>query len=299
MCTERYIHPFTDFGFKRLFGNEHHKEFMIDFLNSLLEDEEPIKDITYMPTEQLSRITGERNAIFDVYCTTEKGQHFIVEMQNAYQPYFADRSIFYATFPMHEIAQKGDWNFNLPRIYTVSFLNFNMPEFEDLPDAKHVVKLTDIDTKKVFSNKLTLIFLEMKKFTKDIDELENNFEKWLYVIKNMNQLDSFPDRLKSKLLERFFKAAEIFAFNASERRAYEGSLKAMRDYNNTMRAGIDEGYETGFSLGKEEGLAEGREEGRAEGRAELLRQFKEAGMSVEDIAKYTKLSVDVVEDMLR
>ncbi|MCC8037724.1 MAG: Rpn family recombination-promoting nuclease/putative transposase, partial [Bacteroidales bacterium] len=257
MCTERYIHPFTDFGFKRLFGNEHHKEFMIDFLNSLLEDEEPIKDITYMNTERLSRVTGERNAIFDIYCTTDAGTHFIVEMQNAYQPYYADRSIFYSTFPMHEIAQKGDWDFRLPKIYTVSFLNFNMPEFEGNPEAKHVVKLTDTTTGKVFSNKVTYIFLEMKKFTKEIEELETNVDKWLYVIKNMNQLDEFPARLKSALLERFFQAAEVFAFSKAERYAYEGSLKNMRDYNNTMRAGIDKGYK--------EGHAEGRAEGRAEG----------------------------------
>ena len=98
----KYINPFTDFGFKRLFGTEMNKELLISFLNSLLHNQEEITDITYRNTEQLGSRMLDRKAIFDVYCQNTAGEYFIVEMQKAEQNYFKDRSVFYATFPIRD-----------------------------------------------------------------------------------------------------------------------------------------------------------------------------------------------------
>lgn len=76
----RFINPFTDWGFKKIFGQEITKDLLIDFLNGLLVDEKQIKDITFLDKEILPEYQEERGVIFDIYCKTESGEEFIVEM---------------------------------------------------------------------------------------------------------------------------------------------------------------------------------------------------------------------------
>ncbi len=149
---DRYISPFTDFGFKKLFGTEPNKDLLIDFLNELLrKDEGEIVDLTYLSNEQLGRAIDERKAIFDIYCENEKGEKFIVELQKAKQKYFKDRSIYYSTFPIQSQAEKGDWNFQLKSVYTIGILDFVFDENEhDTEVYHHEVQLFDKTTKKVF-----------------------------------------------------------------------------------------------------------------------------------------------------
>ena len=85
----RYINPFTDWGFKRLFGQEFSKDLLINFLNDLFEGEFQIKDVTFKDKEQLGDSNDLRGCIFDIYCVTDDGKHFIVEMQNRWVPFFA------------------------------------------------------------------------------------------------------------------------------------------------------------------------------------------------------------------
>lgn len=114
---ERYISLLTDFGFKRIFGTDPNKDLLINFLNSLFNGEEVIKDVRYLNSENVGDVYTERKAIFDVYCESERGEKFIVEMQNAYQTFFKDRSLFYSTFPIREQAPKSsDWNFCLKKV---------------------------------------------------------------------------------------------------------------------------------------------------------------------------------------
>ncbi len=96
---ERYISLLTDFGFKRIFGTAMNKDLLICFLNSLFNGRQVVKDVSYLNPEHVGDVYTDRRAIFDVYCEGENGEKFIVEMQNAYQTYFKDRSLFYSTFP--------------------------------------------------------------------------------------------------------------------------------------------------------------------------------------------------------
>lgn len=71
---EKYINPFTDFGFKRLFGEEVNKDLLLSFLNELLRQEQgEIVDLTYLKSEHLGAAELNRRAIFDLYCTNERG----------------------------------------------------------------------------------------------------------------------------------------------------------------------------------------------------------------------------------
>jgi predicted transposase/invertase (TIGR01784 family) len=121
LLKDRYINPFTDFGFKKIFGSEVNKDLLIAFLNTLLPAEAgTVSDLSFLPNEQVGRSEYDRRAIFDLYCENEKGEKFIVEMQRAKQNYFKDRSIFYATFPVQQQAQSGSWNFCLKAVYPES-----------------------------------------------------------------------------------------------------------------------------------------------------------------------------------
>ena len=98
---EKYLNPFTDFGFKKLFGSEPNKDLLIDFLNQLLPPQHQIQDLAYARGEMLGDTRLDRGAVFDIYCVSPSGERFIVEMQKAKQLYFKDRSVFYATWPIY------------------------------------------------------------------------------------------------------------------------------------------------------------------------------------------------------
>lgn len=233
---EKYINPFTDFGFKRLFGEEPNKDILLDFLNELLKDQQgKLVDLTYLKTEQLGKTELDRKAIFDLYCENEKGEKFIVEMQKSKQNFFKDRSVYYATFPIQEQAEKSDWNYELKSVYTIGILDFVFDsDKREAERYRYDVRLQDIDTNKTFYDKLTFIYFEMPKFNKSIDQLETRFDKWLYVLKNLHKLDRLPEKLKEEVFEKVFEVAEISKFTKEEYISYEDSLKYYRDLKNSL-----------------------------------------------------------------
>ena len=289
---ERYISLLTDFGFKRIFGTAPNKELLINFLNSLFDGAQVIKNIKYLNNEHLGDNIAARKAIFDVYCEGENGEKFIVEMQNAYQEFYKDRALFYSTYPIREQALKGsDWDFKLTRVYTVALLNFDMKEEAfDSNTISHTVKLCDIDTNKVFYQKLDFIYVEISKFRKSEDELETLYDKWLYVLKNLSKLGQRPKALRDKVFDRLFQEAEIAKFTPQELREYEDSRKAYRDIKNSI--------DTAHKEGKAEGLAEGRAEGRAEGEQTkaiaIAEKLKAKGFTTAEISEMTGLDEKII-----
>jgi len=240
--AEKYINPFTDYGFKKLFGEEPNKDLLLDFLNELLKDEQgQIKDLTYLKTEQLGASDIDRKAIFDLYCENEKGEKFIVELQKSKQNFFKDRTVYYSTFPIREQAKRADWDYELKAVYTIAILDFIFDSDKNEPDKfRYDVKLTDVETKKVFYDKLTFIYLEMPKFNKTVEELETRFDKWLFVLRNLNKLDRVPEKLKEQIFEKLFETAEIAKFTPDQVRSYEDSLKYYRDLKNSLDTASDE-----------------------------------------------------------
>ena len=282
---DKYIDPFTDFGFKKLFGEECNKDLLLDFLNELLHKKEgKIVSLSYLKNEKLGRSERDRRAIFDIYCENEKGEKFIVELQKTKQEYFKDRALYYSTFPISEQAIPGDWNFQLKAVYTIAILNFIFEEDKNEPHKyRYDVMLSDIETHKIFYDKLTFIYLEMPKFTKEADELETHFEKWMYVIKNLRRLDNIPERLQERIFEKIFAAAEIAKLTSEEYKDYIDSLNSYRDLKNSL------------DYAKKEGREEGREEGKAEKNLEIAKKLKAAGMLIDKISEITDLTIEKIE----
>lgn len=289
---DKYISLLTDFGFKRIFGSKPNKDLLIDFLNSLFQGEQVVTDVMYLNGENVGDVTTDRKAIFDVYCQNERGERFIVEMQNAYQKYFKDRSIFYATFPIREQAQKGpDWDFRLDKVYVIAILNFSYsdPAF-DPDEICHDIMLQDVATGRTFYSKLLLKYIEIGRFTKAADELEDIRDKWFFVLKNLSRIDSRPKALKERVFQRLFQEAEIAQFTPSELRTYEDSLKAYRDIKNSMTTAREQGVAEGIEIGKEQGVAEGIEIGMRRVAKGMLAK----GVAPERVAELTGLDVDTV-----
>lgn len=283
----KYINPLTDFGFKRLFGSEFNKELLISFLNTLLDGEQYIEDVTYLNGEQLGERRDSRRAIFDVFCRNDRGETFIVEMQNVYQQFFKDRAVYYSTFPIRDQAKRGDdWDFELNGVYTVGILNF---EFHDGADDgssvkfpwHHEVKLMDIDRKTVFYDKLTYIYEEIPKFTKTEAELTSMFDKWMFVLKNLSRLMERPAALQDRVFTRLFQQAEIAMFNKEELIQYEDSVKAYRDIANAIKTAERKKFA----------------EGVAEGVAKTAKNMLSMNIPVETIAQATGLSADEIEKL--
>ena len=285
---ERYISLLTDFGFKRIFGTAPNKDLLINFLNSLFDGRKVIKSLKYSNSEHVGDIYTERKAIFDVYCESEDGEKFIVEMQNASQKFFKDRSVYYSTFPIREQAPKGDtWNYKLNPVYTVALLNYDMKDETafDMNEISHHVQLCDTATKRVFYDKLEFIYVEVAKFNKTENELVTPYDKWLYALKNLSSLNERPAALRDKIFDRLFQVAEIAKFTPVELKEYEDSLKTYRDLKNSL------------DTAEEKGRVEGRVEGEKRKAIAIARNLKSMGMSISDISKVTGLQEEEIKEL--
>ena len=264
-------------------------------VNSLFNGRQVVKDVSYLNPEHVGDVYTDRRAIFDVYCEGENGEKFIVEMQNAYQAYFKDRSLFYSTFPIREQAPKGnDWDFKLNHIYTVALLNFNMNEDAfDKEKIRHHVQLCDIATHKIFYDKLEFIYVEIAKFNKTLEELETLYDKWLYALKNLYKLTQRPKELCDKVFDRLFEEAEIAKFTPQEIREYEASKMAYWDIKNSI--------DTAKQEGKQEGLAEGMELGMEKGMnqkaQDIARNMLADGVDIDLIMKYSGLTQEQIDKL--
>ena len=222
----KYLDPTTDFGFKKLFGEEESKPILKSFLFDVLELSSPIVELDFLPTEQRSRTPEERLGIFDVYCQDEKGQRFIVEMQKAKQFYFRDRALYYSTFPITQQARRGDWNYRLNAVYCVAILDF---PFEDDDRYIRYIGLTDLKTYDLFSEKLMFVYVELPKFNLSLDQLDCGRDKWIYFIKHAPELQEMPSTFSDEPFPFAFHQVELAQLTEEEADYYEGSLKRSRD----------------------------------------------------------------------
>ena len=277
---ERYINPLTDYGFKWLFGTEPNKDLLIDFLNELLPPYHRVQQLTYAQNEHLGSNALDRKAIFDIYCEGNNGDKFVVEVQKAKQNYFKDRTVYYSTFPIQEQAKQGDWNFQLSAVYTIGILDFVFDDHQQEENLLHIIQLKDQNCQ-VFYDKLTFMYMELPKFKKTEAELTTHFDKWLYVLRHLSELQDRPKALQERVFQKLFKAAEIAKFSKQERAQYEESVKYYRDIKNV----VDTSHQ------------EGREEGRTAEQLEIAKRGLVKGYSIEIIADMTGLSEEEVRKL--
>ncbi len=282
-----YINPYTDFGFKKLFGEEANKEVLIAFLNALLPDYHQIQDLTFHNVEALPDTPDERKAFFDIHCKAVSGERFIVEMQKARVKYFKDRSLYYITYPIREQAQRGDWNFRLNHIYFIAVLDFLYDT--DIKTAKFLrhVTLKDHDNDP-FYDKLRLTYLQMEAFTKQEHELKDPIDKWAYFLKNLETFEDIPKFLNEPVFERAFETAKFTNLNKTQQLDYENSR--------LQYIGIREVSITA----KEEGMVLGEAKGKAQGlqlTAKIIKLYTR-GFSTADIVEKLVTDIETVNNAI-
>ncbi len=280
----KYINPFTDFGFKKIFGEEASKPLLLDFLNSLLPAYATIKNLSFKNNEHLGQTEADRKSLFDIYCEAENGDKFIVELQKAKQNFFKERTVYYSTFPIREQAEKGEWNYKLNAVFCIGILDFTFDDYETEPEKSEVVHTIKLKNQhgKTFYEKLTYIYLKMPNFKKAENALVTRLDKWLYFIRHLEDFQSIPSIFNEEaIFSQAFAKAELAGFNNAEWELYESSLKEYRDMKGII--------ETAYSDGKVEGILEGKRKVAAAAKA--------MGLSLQDIAKLTGLNEAEIEKL--
>ena len=289
MCMtikDKYIDPFTDFGFKWLFGTEENKAILISFLNDLLDIEHKIVDLKFRNLEKLGLNIVDRKAVFDIFCTDEKKNNFIVELQRGKQKYFKDRSVYYTSFPIQEQSKKGDWDYSLKKVYFVGILEFNMNDNKHNDNYLTKVQLTNVDTNEIFYDKLTYYYIEMPKFKKSESELSNHLEYWLYMLNNIQDLTHIPEVFKDdKLLNQAFDMAEFLALPKEKQFAYQHDLKTRLDYKNVM------------DYAKEMAEKKGMEKGMEKEKLEIAKKSISQGLDNKTISIITGIDETTIEEL--
>jgi predicted transposase/invertase (TIGR01784 family) len=300
----KYVNPFTDFGFKKIFGEEASKPLLTDFLNSLLPADSKIRDLSFKNTEHLGQTEIDRKSLFDIYCEAESGEKFIVELQKAKQNYFKERTVYYSTFPIREQAERGDWNYSLKAVYCIGILDFTFDDYQTEQERKEVVHTIQLKNQhgQVFYEKLTYIYLEMPNFRLQENELKTRLDQWLYFIKHLEDFQTIPTIFKNEVVfEQAFEKAALAKLDHAQWESYERSMREFRDAKNIFDYAVEQATEKGFNEGMEKGMEKGIEKGLEKGKQikdeaikEVARQVKAMGLPAADISKMTGLNEEEI-----
>ena len=293
----RFINPFTDYGFKKIFGQEVSKDLLLDFLNVLLEGERVITDLTFLNNEQAPMCEADRASIYDIYCTTDTGEQIIVEMQNQSQIHFKERALYYLSRAIINQGEKDrDWKFDIKAVYGVFLMNFLIDENTKL---RTDVIMIDRESGELFTDKLREIFIALPRFSKSETECDTDFERWIYVLNNMETLQRMPYKARKAVFQKLEDVADVASLNKEERAIYDKNLKQYRDNLAVMEAatqrGMEQGLEKGLEKGMEKGIEKGIEQGKQAEQRLIAHNFKQAGTPIQVIAKCTGLSIAEIE----
>ena len=269
------LNPFCDEGFKRIFGD---KILLMDFLNSFVDAGSPIVDLTYENKEMVSVESDGRTIIFDLLCKLDNGMNVIIEMQNKNQDFFVDRAVFYLSRAISMQGEKGGkWKYGINSVIGIFITQFRVFDSEDVLSE---MKLIDPKTNKTASDKIHGYFIQLPKFKKSNNGCVDHFEEWIYNLKNMERMGNIEFK-NQEVFERLWNLSNCSMLSIEERRKYERSLKAYRDYVNQL----------------DFAKAEGREEGRAEERALMISTLRKNGMSDDKIAFYLDIDIEEVKSV--
>jgi predicted transposase/invertase (TIGR01784 family) len=282
--TGRYIDLLVDFAFKKIFGSEPNKDLLIDFLNEVFRGRKHIIDLVYNKNEHHGDLKDEGVAIFDLLCTGDHGERFLIEVQRAKQGYFKERALFYTSRLISEQAPKGrrnDWGYNIAEVYFIALLEDFTLEDSPAHTYLHDICLCNRDTGKIFYEKLGYTYIELSNFVKTETELDTDFDKWLYVLKNISRMDKIPLYLRKPIFEKLFSIAEYTNLTKEEKAMYDSSLKHKWDNKNVLDYAVNEA----------------KLEGKLEEARKIARELKKEGLAVEFIAKTTELSIEEIEKL--
>jgi predicted transposase/invertase (TIGR01784 family) len=268
-----------DMPFKKTFANENEKEPLIVLLNVFLERKlnSPIVDVDIKNPYIKGQTFENRDSIFDILCEDANGNKFLVEVQVGKQAFFIKRVLFYACMAIANSGKKGNWDFNYPKIYSLSFLNFELDFGND--DLVQYLSLSNEDHPEIRYDYINMVFVRLSRFSKSLEECRTLQDKLIFSLRHAHELKEKPEQFGEEVFEKIFDIAKIASFSMEERAEYEADMMNKLDQYAIVKCARDEG--------REEGEARGEARGVAIGEAKIL-DFMAKGYSLEQIKEILK-----------
>ena len=293
----KYADLLNDDVFKLVFGRESSKVIMICFLNQVIP-ERNIVDLDFMDKEMKSDELRNKDSVFDMFCRTDDGSRIIVEVQRRKQLSYAERALYYSTFQISRQVASGSADYSFCPVYVVNILDFNMDENAGSTEVKTVYRLYEEHAHNLLTDKLTFIFIELKKFDKSLEELNGDvLEGIYYCMKHMSSMESRPEVLGHEIFKKIFEVSELLGMDEITRSKILEKMTTERDLRNQMAYARKEAIEEGLAEGRAKGREEGREEGRAESCKAIAGRMLHAGVTFEQIMEFTGLSLTEIRDL--
>jgi len=216
----KFVDIKNDIAFRKIFGNENKKEILISFLNAVLkiENQSKIKTVNLLNPFQFPKIKGLKVTVIDVKATDEKGNTYIVEMQLTDKKGLDKRIQYYGAKGYSSQIESGDEYLKLKPMIFIGILDF---EYFDSPNyiSRHLIM--DCETGERKLKDLEFNFIELKKFTKELSQIDNLVDKWIYFIKNSENLEVIPENTNDSGLISAYKDAEKHNWTKEELEEYE------------------------------------------------------------------------------
>ena len=280
----KFADPKNDIAFKKIFGDENHKEVLISFLNAVLDfqGEQTIIDVELANPYQVPKIEALKETILDIKATNQKQEHFIVEMQKKDLGDFTKRSLYYTAKAYVNQLDAGKNYHKLKKVYFIGLLNFTMFESGSCI-SRHLILNQETNTQDL--DDFEFCFIELPKFSTPLGELNTLLDKWLYFIKNAASLEMVPKELTGdKALEQAFDSAKMYNWNREEMDVYDYMhLKAWDEIN---------AINTAVKKAKKQGIEQGIEQEKIETAKNAIKQGLDnqmisaiAGLSPEEVEK--------------
>ncbi len=277
--SEESILPTNDLMFKTIFWNKEYPNILIDFINSILKREDPIKSVELVNTEMDNKFIGEHGIRLDLVATTSTGEILNVEMQKKNNDDMYKRSLFYWAKIYSSQLKQIQYYKDLHPVIAINILDFNL--FKDTRCSRNFI-LKDEKTNEEYSSRmLDIYFVELNK-RKYMDQ---NDELWAWTeflkAPNSCHLDSIQNEVESI-------ANAKYIFNKTSANSLE--REKIRLLEKTQMDNL-----SAIHYAKEEGLAEGLEKGEHKKAIETAKNLLAIGLSIDQISKATGLSIDEIK----
>ena len=312
--AQRYVDILSDAGFKAVFGDRRNKDVLVDLLNVVLPPHRRVRDLSYMTTELPQFSPLSKGVRLDLRCSAHDGTVFIVEVQCYRQANFFRRCVLYAAKSYDAGAEKADGQrYDIPPVYLVCLLSGTFQDFQAECAGKRARSASpdsflseytfrEKTTLAVPDETINLLFLELNRFDRDLDQCVSDLDRWCYALKHVGTLDALPGELRLEAFRRLFDACEIARFEPQVKLTYEKEMITERDYYNIIETakddGREQGREEGLEQGRAEGLQAGIEQGSREAAARIARKLLASGMPQEQVCELTGLTDEQVGKLL-
>ncbi len=295
--AERYCNLMNNAAFSWIFGRECNKDLLMALLNEFIPDKR-ITDITLIKQCHNSFSKELKSSVFDVSCTTDDGSYIDVEVQVCPQGWFDDRCLFYSTYLIQSQIPAGKDDYTLKPVYVVSIDAFARNHSKENDGRTlYSYSLLEDTTHELMTDSLHFVFVELKKFEKKWQDIDNDKERFYFCLKHLHELDELPQEFTQGIWAKLAQESEFAEMPLDVKKEYIRIMTTERDKQAQLNYARSQGLEEGLAKGLEEGLEAGRTEGIEQSKLEIARNMKAKGIDMETICQCTNLTMEQIAEL--